>query len=183
MPDDSAGIRIEPFAGSADTPAGLHALDTIFFASSATQSFASPQARAAFRERWLGRYLAHWPELAFVATDAAGMPVGYVVGALADPARDARFADMAFYADFAAASAMHPAHLHINLAPHVRGHGLGGRLVEAFADLARRRGSPGLHVVTGAAARNRRFYERLGFAQSARTDWNGSPIVLLARRL
>ena len=58
----------------------------------------------------------------------------------------------------------HPAHLHVDLLPRLQGQGWGRRLIDAFVDLLRERGVPGLHLVadprnTGALG----FYARLGF--------------------
>ena len=48
---------------------------------------------------------------------------------------------------------------------------------------ASRHGAAGVHVVTGAQARNVGFYLRNGFAPLAHTAWNGRPLVLLGRPL
>ena len=69
------------------------ALDQIFFTSSATQSFASAADKAAFKERWLGRYLLADGPHVFLATDAVDTVVGYLAGSIADIARQPRFAD------------------------------------------------------------------------------------------
>ncbi|MFS0866666.1 N-acetyltransferase family protein [Microbacterium sp. 179-B 1A2 NHS] len=58
-----------------------------------------------------------------------------------------------------------PAHLHIDLLPHLQGQGWGRRLIETFVAALRERGVVGVHLVasadnTGALA----FYTRLGFA-------------------
>lgn len=65
--------------------------------------------------------------------------------------------------------ARYPAHLHVNLAPGFRGHGLGRRLVETFLDAARKRGAPGVHAsVREDNAKGRAFFERIGFEQVSR---------------
>ena len=76
-----------------------------------------------------------------------------------------------------------PAHLHINLARRFRNRGIGARLIEAFAEIARQAGAPGLHVVTGRAMRNVRFYERCGFVERGSTRRNGRELVFLGRQL
>lgn len=58
----------------------------------------------------------------------------------------------------------HPAHLHIDLLPEARGHGLGARLVEGWLDALRAQGVPGCHLETwaendGAVA----FFRAMGF--------------------
>lgn len=58
----------------------------------------------------------------------------------------------------------YPAHLHVDLLPHVQGHGWGRRLVEAFVEDAAAAGAVGVHL--GVSPRNERavgFYRRLGF--------------------
>lgn len=149
-------------------------LDQIFFESSNTKTFASDEVRAAFRERWFGRYLKQYPEWAYVALSADGSVAGYLVAALDEPsAIDA----------FTAATETYPAHLHINLSPAYRSRGIGASLIEAFASDAKRAGAKGAHVVTSADARNVRFYERVGFAPRARALINGSELVFLGRAL
>jgi GNAT superfamily N-acetyltransferase len=159
----------------------LAELDPIFFEASLTKSFAGEAARRAFHERWLGRFLARWPELAHVALSEAGPIVGYIVGAHADPARDPAFADIGFYRELAHLTPQYPAHLHINLAPAGRSRSIGSSLVEAFMGDARRAGVAGVHLVTGRDSRNRSFYARNGFRCAAELAWAGTPIVMLAR--
>lgn len=162
-------------------------IDAIFFEASLTKSFADAAARTAFRERWLGRYLVADPALAHVAL--LGLPqgerriVGYLVGALEDPARAARFEDIGYFPLLAQSTARFPAHLHINLAPEARGRGIGRELVERFAHDVAAAGVPGFHVVTGAASRNVSFYRRCGLTEAHPFSWNGTALVLLGRTL
>lgn len=158
-------------------------IDHVFFSSSNTQSFESDAAKAAFHTRWLGRYLQHFPQYAFLARDSARRAIGYVVGSVADPARDPIFSDLPFLAAFAEASARYPAHLHVNLVERWRGQGLGARLIEAFSDAARREGAPGVHVVTQRGARNVRFYHANGFRERAATTLGETELVFLGRDL
>lgn len=173
--------KIEPLAsGNPDTVA---AIEEIFFAASGTRSFASDGDKAAFRERWLGRYLGSDARFALVARGDDDRIVGYLVGAIEDPARAPRFGDLAYFAALADLTAQFPAHLHVNLDPAARSLGIGARLVERFSSVVAAEGSKGVHVVTGARARNRRFYERLGFAPLRELSWNNQPIVMLGKRL
>lgn len=158
-------------------------VDHVFFTSSQTQSFDSDEARAAFRERWLGRYLRHFPEYAWIARDPRGRAVGYVVGSVADPAHDPLFSDLPFVGPFGAASARYPAHLHINLAEGWRSKGIGKLLIDAFAEAARRAGAPGVHVVTQRGVRNVGFYLANGFFERAALTLGESELVLLGRDL
>ncbi len=151
------------------------------------RTFAAGPERAAFIERWLGRFLAWDPEKVLVAVDRGTggevIVAGYLIGATDNPAATARFADLGYFRDFAPACEHYPAHLHINLRPGHRGGGYGVRLIAAFADMVRAKGVPGLHVVTAADARNVRFYARCGFKAVASTQWNGRQIVMLGLSL
>lgn len=161
----------------------LAGLDRVFFASSATTSFASEDIRAAFRERWLGRYLTHYPAWAYVALAADGTVIGYIVGSLDDPARTALFSDIGYFQDFAAVTPDYPAQLHVNLDPDWRGHGIGSRLIQTFAADVENAGAPGVHVVTARGMRNVGYYAANGFVEVASTLWNGRDLVMLGRRL
>jgi GNAT superfamily N-acetyltransferase len=63
----------------------------------------------------------------------------------------------------------YPAHLHIDLLPHVQGQGVGRQLIAAAADVWEEWGVPGVHLEasqanTGAQA----FYPRVGFTELGR---------------
>jgi GNAT superfamily N-acetyltransferase len=161
----------------------LTEVEAIFFEASG-RSFAPGPEREAFRERWLGRYLHGGGDVALLALDRSGKVAGYVIGALTDPATQDRFADIPYFrGDFREQCRRFPAHLHINLGPAFRSLGLGARLIDAFAARAAAAGAPGLHVVTGSAMRNVRFYRRCGFAQEGEALFNGRKVVFLARAL
>jgi ribosomal protein S18 acetylase RimI-like enzyme len=179
MPENvtiSRYLDLEPDAGR------LSEIDRIFFESSNTRSFDSAGAKAAFRERWLGRYLTHDPSLAYLARTENGAIVGYLVGAIEDPARAARFSDIAYFAELAQHTKRYPAHLHVNVGAEHRGAGIGSRLVERFAEDAKAAGAPGVHVVTSAGSPNVSFYSRNGFTEIARAGRDGT-LVFLARPL
>lgn len=70
-----------------------------------------------------------------------------------------------------------PAHLHINLLPVARGHGVGARLVRCWLDQLRDDGVPGCHLQTmventGAVA----FFEAMGFRR------HGEPVLAPGER-
>lgn len=157
----------------------LAQLRAIFFDASNTRSFADDAAREAFFERWLGRYLAHYADVVFVAMTDTGEVLGYVCGCMNDPAKLPRFADIALYQTFADLTLAYPAHLHVNLRADARGAGLGAQLVGRFLDAARGAGAVGAHVMTGADARNVRFYNRCGFTERGRTGAPGQEVVFL----
>jgi GNAT superfamily N-acetyltransferase len=166
----------------ADEAALRHGMDAVFF-ETASRTFPDDAARLAFHELWLGQYLRHEPQHAWVALDEAGAVTGYLAGSLTDPATSPRFASLPYVPAFAPVSAHFPAHLHINLTASARGAGLGARLIDAFISDVAAAGLPGVHVVTGATARNVTFYLRQRFTERARTIWNDKPIVLLGRAI
>lgn len=154
-------------------------IDAIFFEASNTKSFENDAARLAFRERWLESYLRNDPQFAYLAVTPKGDVVGYLVGSV-DGSASNRSAEAGGIAAFRDVSERYPAHLHVNMAPLYRGLGIGGRLIDAFIADAQYAGAAGVHVVTGAASANVRFYNRNGFREIAR----GGPadmLVCLAR--
>jgi GNAT superfamily N-acetyltransferase len=174
-------VKIVPYAALQHSVRVKSALNEIFFEASATKTFGSDAARAAFHDLWLGAYLRETPELAYVAMAQAGDVLGYVIGSHRDPARSARAGTLTYFADFASLTARFPAELHINLAGSARGQGIGSKLISAFIHDAAHAGVPGVHVVTGAASRNVSFYTRNGFEQRASTLYKGAELLLLAR--
>ncbi len=178
----SEPITISRYVDVAQTPELEKALDAIFFESSNTKSFDSDETRAAFCDRWLGRYLRHDPTFAFVARSPDGAVVGYLVGSIEDPAKAERFSDIGYFADLAEHTERFPAHLHVNIQPDFRNTGIGGRLIDRFVVAAKAAGAPGVHVVTSAGAKNVGFYNRNGFLEVARAGQDGR-LVFLARAL
>jgi ribosomal protein S18 acetylase RimI-like enzyme len=159
------------------------AITQIFFQSSATQTFADHRTRDAFRQRWLGRYLTHDANHVWVATSPDHAIVGYLIGSIDDPAQVDRFSDITFFSAFAELTKVFPAHLHVNLTADARGQRIGEALVERFVQDVRSAGLPGVHVVTGATARNVGFYNRLGFIERGTLPTPGGAIVFLGRTI
>jgi GNAT superfamily N-acetyltransferase len=189
-PDSPSGADqlpvIEPFLARPRSAAVLDQVDSIFFEASGTKTFSSSSERAAFHDRWLGRFLAHDAQHAFLAFAGAGANdevAGYLVGSIDDPAQSPRFDDLGYFRKLAACTARYPASLHVNLAPEWRGRGLGRLLVDSFCRHAARAGAGGVHVFTGRGMRNVRFYQAAGFREVAATEWNGREIVMLVRDL
>jgi GNAT superfamily N-acetyltransferase len=119
-----------------------------------------------------------------IAQSPEGAVVGYLVGALEDPAEQERFADIGYFrAAFRDLCRRYPAHLHINLAPAYRGRGIGACLIAAFAARAVAAGAPGFHVVTAKDARNVPFYRRCGLGVLGTTCWNRREVVFLGKAL
>jgi GNAT superfamily N-acetyltransferase len=174
----SETVNIHRLLDSGPTREIERGIDAIFFESSNTKSFESDPSRAAFRERWLGRYLQHDPQFGFLALRPSGEVAGYLVGAIEDPALAPRFADIELFTMLREQTRKFPAHLHVNIAPEFRNRGIGGRLVDRFVADAKAHGSPGVHVVTGAGSPNISFYNRNGFAEIARAGASGQLLFL-----
>jgi GNAT superfamily N-acetyltransferase len=167
-------------------PKIIREISTIFFEASG-RTFESGAAGVAFSELWLGQYLTHDADKVHVAlaTGEDGLPTvrGYLVGCWDNPATSPRFATLPFFRNFDVQCRAFPGQLHINLTEHARSKGVGRLLVDAFVAQSQAAGVPGIHVVTGANARNVGFYERAGFLHRASTTWNGKRVVFLGRQL
>jgi ribosomal protein S18 acetylase RimI-like enzyme len=156
---------------------------------------------------YVGPYLYVEPSVALVLDDGSG-PAGYVLGtpdtrtfeaacerdwwpalrrryplgAYPDDERDGRLVRMLhaplsppdhLVADF-------PAHLHIDLLPHVQGRGHGRRLMTALLDRLGSAGATGVHLGVGAAnTRAIGFYRAMGFTPAGHDDVGG---LLMSRR-
>ena len=179
----AVSVKILPLADLPPSEIVRAAIETIFWETSARRQFATEAERLVYLDRWLGRYLKHFPGEAFVARAVTNEVVGYLVGCLSDPTGHPLFADVSYFSRFARFSTDYPAHLHINLKAEWRGRGIGKDLVEAFAGHAAKSGAPGMHVVTGEGARNNSFYRACGFQQLGSVDWNGNRIAFFGRRL
>ena len=177
------GYLVHGVAELEDAARARAAVDDIFFFTSRTQSFSTDAARAAFHDRWLGRYLENWPDLCFVAESEAGDITGYLAGCPDNPVLSPDFADHRYYTLFEDECRTSPAHLHINVLPGHRGEGVGRALIERFAAACRSRACGGLHAVTAEGDRNNRFFENCGLTIRARGDWNGMELVFCGRSL
>lgn len=140
---------------------------------------------------YCGPYVAGQPDLALVAEDETGI-CGYLFGAAdtrafeawaeahwwpplrerypprADGSLEAGLIEVIHHPPIApdAVVAAYPAHLHIDLLDHVRGQGLGRRLIEWLLAALRERGVPGVHLEVAADNANGiAFYRHLGFQE------------------
>ncbi|MDO4246626.1 MAG: GNAT family N-acetyltransferase, partial [Deinococcus sp.] len=153
---------------------------------------------------YVGPYLAHSPEFAFVLEDGQGV-CGYVLGVL-DSRAFARRLEREWWPslraqypapqtppaertpDERATFLIHspeqyddpllrdfPSHLHIDLLPRGQGAGQGRRLMETLLDALRQAGSPGVHLgVGGQNTRAQGFYRHLGFEVLRRWEGGGA---------
>ncbi|MEL6297552.1 MAG: GNAT family N-acetyltransferase [Pseudomonadota bacterium] len=176
-------IQIRPWADVIETPGMDDAVDRIFFEASNRQSFASAAERAEFRTLWLGHFVETFPDLACVAVGARGTPLGYIVASDLDPRRDRALGELTYFAVLGDLLDRYPAHLHINVDGAARGFGIGQHLIAWAVTRLRRRGAPGLHVMTGAASRNVTFYERAAFQPAATVPWRERRLLCLTRDL
>ena len=149
-------MRVVRLMDEPDWQSRLSPIEEIFFATSPSAKNLRPAEREPFKERWLGRYIAYDIESFFVAITEVSTVAGYLAGCLDNPAHNPRFADNGYYASFAPLCDCYPCHLHINLDER-------SALIAAFAAQAASAGRSGIHVVTGARARNVRFYEKNDF--------------------
>jgi GNAT superfamily N-acetyltransferase len=143
----------------------------IFYETAYTRSFPSPEAKDEFHKRWFGHYLDTYPASFLLALDArGGAAVGYLAGCIDSFSEAARviIAGIPNYTPaFLTAARDYPSHFHINVKPGHQGQGVGRLLVEHFIRQCQASGSPGIHVVTGAASRAVKFYEGCGFKRAA----------------
>lgn len=168
----------------------LKAMEAIFW-ETAGRPPSEAASRTKFMNRWLTSYLKTEPQHAFASiagslTNAGGTAKvdGYLVGTMTTPHETERYIDEGYFGAFAPLLGDFPAHLHINLTAQARGHGTGRALIDAFCRHAASQGARGVHVVTGAAARNVAFYYgHVGFTEQGRTHYSGRDLVLLGKRL
>ena len=166
-----------------DPGPALAAVGEIFFESSSRTSFASPEERAAFLERWTGYYLRQWRERVLLWREPDGSIAGYLTGCLDSEGAEPLYHAIGSYGLFTDLFEAFPAHLHVNCHARWRGQGIGSRLVERFAADCGAAGLPGLHIVTGEGARNVDFYHRLGFRLRDTRTWAGRRLLFMGRTL
>jgi ribosomal protein S18 acetylase RimI-like enzyme len=144
--------------------------ERIFFETTRAKSFASPAERRAFLDRWFGNYAGVQPGAFLFAIDPDGNAAGYLAGCIDSfsPASKAIVSAIDYFTPaFCAVLERYPSHFHINVRPGLQGQGIGRMLTGEFLGMCARTGSPGVHVVTGAASRAVTFYESCGFTRVA----------------
>lgn len=146
-----------------DREAALAALEDIFFLSTLRKDFALAAERDAFFRTWTGWYVERAPDDVWFALAEDGAVIGYLTGCKDSAGAVDLARIIPKYEVFADRFAAFPAHLHVNVRPGFRDHGIGRALVDRFAEDCRADGLPGLHLVTGVFARNVSFYQRAGF--------------------
>ncbi len=133
----------------------------------------------AFRERWLGRYLTHFPQYAFLALSPNRRRARLCGRQRRGPERSSRSSATSPISLLPGADATNIRLSSTSTSPSDwRGQGLGERLIETFCDAAREAGAPGVHVVTARGVRNVRFYEAIGFAEAGQTSIDGRELAV-----
>lgn len=136
-------------------------MDEIFFESSTRKVFSTPTEKEEFNWKYLGFYLAHYPEFTWLAVKE-GRVLGYLSGMpfSRDPSLYQIQSHLKAFEEY---FNHYPAHLHINCHVDSRGQGLGQLLVAQCLKQMRAEGASGLHIMTSPEASNRAFYHKLGF--------------------
>ena len=156
----------------------------IFFETAATKTFATAAEKHAYLQRWFGNYAEADASAFLIAADEAGNAAGYLAGCLDSfaLAADGITRDIDYFTpSFRAALEGYLSHFHINVAPSMQGRGIGHLLVARFEEICANSGSPGIHVVTGAASRAVDFYRALGFERIVPFDGCNPAIAALVR--
>lgn len=136
-------------------------LSEIFFDASIKKEFKDPKEKEDFFWKYVGFYLAHYPEYAWIAVEE-GKVLGYVLGMpfTQDPSLYAIQPHLrAFQEHFKS----FPAHLHVNCHVDARGKGVGKKLLENLLSQLKDQKVSGLHIMTGPISDNKKFYQKLGF--------------------
>jgi GNAT superfamily N-acetyltransferase len=176
-------VEIQKADGIVDFSTHVPDIEDIFFQSSAKRDFCTEKERQSFREKWLGRYILKHRDSFFVAFDDAGRAIGYLAGCLENPTTLYHFNDIGYLSFIDDICQIYPGHFHVNVAEQCRNHGLGVVLVEQFANWARFRAVPGIHLVTSSTSRSVPFYRRSGFSELRTFPWNSGTAVCMGRKL
>jgi GNAT superfamily N-acetyltransferase len=133
----------------------------IFFDASTKKEFKDPIEKEDFFWKYVGFYLAHYPEYAWIAVEE-GKVQGYVLGMpfTQDPSL---YAIQPHLRAFQEHFKIFPAHLHVNCHADARGKGVGKKLVEKLLSQLKDQNVSGLHIMTGPVSDNKKFYQKLGF--------------------
>jgi GNAT superfamily N-acetyltransferase len=139
-------------------------VEEIFFESSTRKEFIDNKERDEFLWKYLGFYLTHYPEYAWVFLSGSKV-LGYIIGMpfTHDPTL---FSLQSHLKNFESLFIDFPAHLHINCHVDSRGKGVGRCLVEQLLGQLKVENISGVHIMTGHSSENRYFYEKLGFSFS-----------------
>ncbi|MFL5784963.1 MAG: GNAT family N-acetyltransferase [Bacteriovoracaceae bacterium] len=158
----------------------LTELKEIFFESSTKKIFKDEAEKEAFYEKYLGHYLTHFPEYVWVARE--GRILGYMIAAPVTK-NPGLYAIQPHLVTFEEYFQDYPAHLHVNFHADARGKGLGSKLFSELEKQLQRLKIRGVHIMTGPDSRNKSFYQRLGFDFEVTLNFQGSPILMMGKKL
>lgn len=158
----------------------LQELDEIFFESSTKKDFKDAAEKEAFKWKYLGFYLTHYPELLFVALKDEKL-LGYCLGTPVSLRSDL-IQIQPHLETFGQYLSIYPGHLHINCHSALRGQGIGSKLISEFIKSLKLLGLPGCHIMTGPYSMNRAFYSRLGFNEEVILAYQGTNILMMGMR-
>ena len=179
----SPSLVISKLEALAVEPSLWPMVEEIFYRSSAVKEFASPQAKQAFFERWIGYYRDSEAARLLLALVSGSQVAGYLTGCVDSGGAARLYRDIPYYGLFEDHFDAYPAHLHVNCHPAFRNQRIGSRLVQAFTEAASQEGVGGIHVVTEPQARNVAFYRRCGFSYAVTRHWRDKELLLLGKRL
>jgi len=160
--------------------AAIEQARSIFFETSGRTEFRDALEKAEFEKKYFNIFLEN-ADLFFLARLPNGV-AGYL--AAAENTTGIHYALHPYLERFRPLiSTRYPSHFHINVTGAARGLGTGSLLTAACDQALKNRGSPGVHIVTLATARNTVFYQRNGFVREAETVWNGKTLLLMGKPL
>lgn len=158
-------------------------VEHIFFQSAQKSYFSSDIERINFRFKWLDAYLDEAPQNTLLFLSSESKVIGYLVGWLNSQHKVELFANIPYYSHLKEHYVPYPAHFHINVLETERDKGIGAELVTAFIKLCHDIHICGIHVITNATNRNRRFYSRCGFSLVHDFLWEDHALVMLGKKL
>jgi ribosomal protein S18 acetylase RimI-like enzyme len=152
----------------------------IFFKTSAIKEFKDHSSKEAFFYKYLGYYLEHYPQLAFVVVDKNVL--GYVVAASETLLKDLVLIQPHLEV-FSQEIKTYQAHLHINFHLSAQGQGFGRKLIAQVESVLKSHDIKGLHVMTGPDSQNRFFYQKLGFTFEIVKEFQSSRILFMGKTI
>lgn len=156
-------------------------LREIFFESSTRKVFKDVAEKETFFWKYTGFYLKHYPDFVFVATLGEKV-LGYCLGMPRTHGSEL-FVLQPHLKIFQDLFEDYPAHLHINCHADSRGLGIGAKLLTRFEDQLQAIDIAGVHLITGADARNRSFYARQGYTFEVPRVYEGKTLLFLGKKL
>ena len=146
----------------------LNEVQEIFYESSSKKEFSSLKEREEFEWKYLGYYIATYPDFCWVAVDDKKV-LGYLVSS-PETATNEFYRLQPHLLTFENEYAKFPAHLHMNMHFLSRGRGVGTMLMKKCLSFLVLQGVKGLHILTGKDSGNRAFYSKSGLIYSVECE-------------